>query len=134
MESVELIQPGMRREQVYCVGEDQTALHIGSGSARVLATPWMIAYMERTARDLLAEYLPAGYSSVGVWVNVRHLAPTPVGGNVQTIVEVSEVDGTRVTFHVSARDEQEIVGEGLHQRIVIEEARFLRRVKAKQAA
>lgn len=134
MEISEQIQPGIRREQTFRVGEDQTALHIGSGSARVLATPWMIAFMERTARDLLAECLPAGYSSVGVRVDVRHLAPTPVGGSVRAVVEVSEVDGMRVTFRVVADDAQETIGEGLHERVVIDEARFLRRVTAKQGA
>ena len=79
MEFVEILHVGMAREETFVVASEHLAAHVGSGSARVLATPWMIAFMERTARDLLAEALPEGYSSVGVHVNVRHLAPSPAG-------------------------------------------------------
>jgi len=97
----------------------------------VLATPWMIAFMERNARRLLGERLPAGYSSVGSHVDVRHLAPTPVGGRVRVRAEVLAVDGWKVEFVIQAWDEQELIGEGRHQRVVIEEERFLRRVARK---
>ncbi len=113
------------------VGEQQLASHVGSGSARVLATPWMIAFMERVARDLLAEHLPQGYSSVGARVDVRHLAPTPLGTRVRARAEVIGVKGNRVDFAVQAWDEWEMIGEGSHQRVVIEEARFLRRLAQK---
>lgn len=125
------IVPGLTREDTYLVVEEHTAVHVGSGSLRVLATPWMIAYMERTARSLLGEYLPEGYSSVGVRVDVRHLAPTPVGSQVTARAEVLSVDGSRVYLRLEARDQVETIGEGEHQRVVIDEARFLRRVEAK---
>ena len=133
MEVDDWVQPGMSKEQEYWVEEQFTAVHVGSGSLRVLATPSMIAFMERTARDLLEQILPQGYSSVGVHVDVRHLAPTPMGGHVRVNCEVTGVDGSRVDFRVEVRDETELVGEGLHQRVVIDVARFLRRVEAKQA-
>lgn len=126
-----LVQPGLFLEETFLVGEEQSALHVGSGSSRVLATPWMIAFMERTARNLLAQHLPEGFSSVGVLVNVRHLAPTPVGATVRARSEVLEVEGMRVTFEVKAWDHADLVGEGQHQRAVIDEARFLRRVASK---
>jgi predicted thioesterase len=131
MDLKDLFQVGMAKEKVFHVEEQNTALHVGSGSSRVLATPWMIAFMERAARDLLAEYLPDGFSSVGVLVNVRHLAPSPVGSSIRTRAEVQEVEGFTVTFNVQAWDEREKVGEGQHQRVVIDEARFLKRVAAK---
>lgn len=131
MERDNLIKPGMTREEIFLVDEDKTARHVGSGASRVLASPWLIAFMERVAHRLIAEHLPDGYSSVGVHVNVRHLAPTPVGSQVRVRAEVTEVDGTRVTLLVQAWDHVELVGDGSHQRMVIDQERFLRRVGAK---
>jgi predicted thioesterase len=128
----DLIRPGMQREETFQVEEEHAAIHIGSGASRVLATPWMIAYMERVSHRLLAEHLPEGYSSVGVLVEVRHLAPTPVGSAVRVRAEVSELADQRVTLTVRAWDEREQVGEGRHQRAIIEQARFLRRVEKKR--
>src|SRR5512134_2044644 len=125
MDYAELFPPGLAREDNFQVEEDQTAIHIGSGSLRVLASPWLIAFMERVARQLLAERLPAGSSSVGVRVDVRHLAPTPVGGTIRARAEVISVEGRMVFFSVKAWDNQELVGEGQHQRAVIDEERFL---------
>lgn len=134
MDLTELIRPGMSREETFPVGDEQTAIHVGSGSSRVLATPWMIAFMERVSHRLLAERLPQGTSSVGVLVQVEHLAPTPVGAEVRVRSEVQQVERNRVTFAVEARDSQELVGQGTHRRVVIDEARFLRRVESKQQA
>lgn len=127
----DLFPPGMRREKTLTVSEEHSAAHVGSGSLRVLATPWMIAYMEQVSRDLLAEALPAGFSSVGVHVDVCHLAPTPVGSPVTVRAEVLAVDGRQVSLRVWAEDAVEPVGEGRHVRAVIDEARFLKRVAAK---
>ena len=131
MNLAELIHPGMYKEEAFVVEEKYIATHVGSGSSRVLATPWMIAFMERVAHRLLAEHLPEGYSSVGALVNIRHLAPTPVGCSVRVRSEVKEIDGMRVIFSVQAWDEIEQIGDGQHQRVVIDQARFLRRVEGK---
>jgi fluoroacetyl-CoA thioesterase len=125
MDLEKIVQVGMAKEMTFLVEEEHLAIHIGSGSARVLATPWMITYLERTARLFLAELLPEGYSSVGVHVDVRHLAPTPFGGTVRT-------RGVKIDFSVEAWDEHEHVGGGSHRRVVIDEARFLRRVAKKE--
>jgi len=134
MELTDFFQPGMAREDQYQVEEAHTAIHVGSGSYRVLATPWLIGFMERTARRLLAEHLPEGYSSVGVLVNVRHLAPSAVGSRLRVLAEVVAIDGWGVTFNVQAWDDQEHIGSGQHQRVVIEEARFLRRLAKKTSS
>ena len=131
MELAETFEPGMIGEDTFVVEQQHLAVHVGSGSAGVLATPWLIAYLERVAHRLLVERLPAGYSSVGVWLEVRHLAPTPPGNRVRARAELVEIEGPRVTFAVQAWDETELIGEGRHQRVVIDEARFLRRVSAK---
>ena len=132
MDINEVIQKGMIREEMFQVAEEHTAIHVGSGGSRVLATPWMIAFMERVAHRLLAENLPAGESSVGVLVDVRHLAPTPIGAAVRVQVEIVTVDGAQVTFSVQAWDQAEKIGEGRHQRVLINEARFQRRVEGKK--
>lgn len=131
MELTNFLQPGMKREETFTVEEIHSAQHVGSGASRVLATPWMIAFIERNAHRLLAEILPQPYSSVGVLVNVRHLAPTPVGSRLHVSAEVVEIDGLKVTFKVQAWDEQEQVGDGFHERFVIDPHRFLNRVEKK---
>ena len=131
MELTDIIKPGMAREETFLVDEDKTARHVGSGASRVLASPWLIAFMERVAHRLIVEHLPEGSSSVGVHVDVRHLAPTPVGRRLRVRTEVIAVDGLKVTFAVAAWDDQEQVGLGEHLRVVIDEARFLKRVASK---
>jgi fluoroacetyl-CoA thioesterase len=132
MDLNEILQPGMYKEETFQVANEQTAIHVGSGASRVLATPWMIAFMERVSHGMLAAKLPRGYSSVGVVVNVRHLAPTPVGDRVRVRAEITSIDGWRVNFHVEAWDSKEQVGTGEHQRFVIDEQRFLKRAAAKR--
>ena len=134
MEWMEKIVVGMKEEQEFVVEEQYTAGHVGSGSLRVLATPSLIGFMERVACDLLERNLPDGYSSVGVWVDVHHLAATPVGVKVRVACQVSGVDGRKVDFQVNAWDEVEKIGEGRHQRVAIDVSRFLQRLQAKLPA
>ena len=131
MEIIELIHPGMTREDSFPISLENSAIHLGSGSSRVLATPWMIAFMERVSHRLLTCCMPEGYSSVGTHLDVRHLAPTPVGATIRDKAEVLSVDGNRVYFKIEAWDNLELIGEGTHERVVIDEARFLRRVEKK---
>ncbi len=131
MDLMEKITLGLSEEQEFVVQEEHTAGHVGSGSLRVLATPSLIGFMERVARDLMERNLPEGYSSVGVWVDVHHLAATPVGAKVRVSCQVIAVDGRKVDFSVQAWDEVEKIGEGRHQRVVIDVGRFLQRLQAK---
>ena len=133
MEINELIQPGMTRVDSFPIDIKNSAIHLGSGSSRVLATPWMIAFMERVSHRLLTCCLPEGYSSVGTHLDVRHLAPTPIGATIRVKAEVLSVDGIRIYFKIEAWDNLEKIGEGTHERVVIDEARFLRRVEKKIA-
>jgi fluoroacetyl-CoA thioesterase len=126
------IHPGLSREETFTVEENHAASHVGSGGSRVLATPWMIAFMERVAYRLLKEHLGEGESSVGVLIDVRHLAPTPIGANIRVKAVVELRENSQITFTVTAWDQFEKIGAGRHQRVVIDEERFLRRVSAKQ--
>jgi fluoroacetyl-CoA thioesterase len=96
----------------------------------VFATPMMITAMENAALNAIREYLERGESAVGTAVDIRHLAATPVGHQVTAQAEVTGVDGRRVTFKVSARDNTEEIGNGTHERMVVD----LRRLDAKLAA
>ena len=131
MQLTDLFHPGMTNEETFVVEERQLAPHVGSGTLRVLATPWLIARMEGVSHRLLAKHLPEGYSSVGIHVDMRHLAPTPLGDTVRIQTEVLSVDGWTVSFAVRAWDTREPIGECKHERFVIDEARFLKRVAAK---
>lgn len=122
---------GMSFEQTFLVEEEHLAKHIGSGSVRVLATPWLIAFMERVSHQLLAKQLPEGYSSVGFIVDIQHIAPSPLGSTVKIRANVVEVSGLQVSFEVMAWDEYEQIGRGRHIRVVIQPERFLKRVASK---
>lgn len=124
---------GMQREDTFVVQEQHSASQVGSGSLRVLATPILIARIEKNSHLLLAEHLPPGLSSVGAQIQIRHLAPSPIGSTIRVRSEVKTVDGLRVVFFVQAWDQEEEIGTGEHTRFIIEADRFLRRVAAKAA-
>ena len=98
----------------------------------VFATPWMITAMENAALNAVREYLDPGESAVGTIVNIRHLAATPVGHQVTAEAEVTKVDGRRIEFKVSARDEIEEIGNGTHERMVVDMARLDKKLAAKK--
>ncbi len=125
---------GAMREERILVTPDNTINFLGVEGGRVLGTPYMIGYMETTARDLIKEHLPEGEDSVGTLVNVKHLAATPIGMSVRFTAEVIAINGRRVTCRVEAWDEAEKVGEGEHERFVINVRRFAARAQAKAAA
>ncbi|HEY7342056.1 MAG TPA: thioesterase family protein [Ktedonobacterales bacterium] len=118
----------MRGEASLVVGEAQTAAAFGAGGVLVLGTPVMIGLMENAAWQLVQPELPEGESTVGTLVNVRHLAATPMGGHVVATAELIEIDGKRLVFRVSARDDTQLIGEGTHERYRIVLERFLARL------
>lgn len=123
--------PRIAHELRDVVREDMTITFLGDGVPPTLSTPAMILQMERAARLLLEPHLDDGESSVGTAVNVRHLAPTPLGMEISARATLTAIDGRRCTFAVECYDEREKVGEGEHERFVISVARFAPRVVAK---
>jgi fluoroacetyl-CoA thioesterase len=113
------------------VGPEHTAPRVGSGRIAVLATPVMINLIEAAALAAVEHLLPAGHQSLGIRLDVRHFAATPVGLRVTATAEVTRVEGRTVTFKVEARDEREPIGEGTHERVVVNVARFDQRVQRK---
>jgi predicted thioesterase len=124
---------GAHGEQTILVTSEVATSFLGVDSARVLSTPHMIAYMERTSRDAVLPFLDAGHDTVGTQVNVSHLAAAPIGMSVTFRAEVTAVTDRRVEFRVEAWDEKEKVGEGTHERAIINVAKFATRLAAKQA-
>lgn len=125
---------GTAREQKLLVTGEVAVDFLGLEEARVLGTPYLIALMEITARNSVKDLLDPGQDTVGTLVNVKHLAATPIGMQVTFRTEVLEVDDRRIVFKVEAFDEKEKIGEGVHERFVIDVARFASRVQSKLAS
>jgi fluoroacetyl-CoA thioesterase len=113
------------------VGEQHTAPRIGSGRIRVLATPVMINLIEAAALGAVEQSLPEHHQSLGTHLDVTHVAATPVGMRVRATAEVIRVEGRTIYFRVRAEDERELIGEGTHERVVVNVERFDRRVQEK---
>jgi len=128
---MDALKPGLQGSATLVVGEEHTAPRIGSGHVHVLATPVMINLFEAAALDAIERLLPAGQQSLGTLLNVRHIAATPVGMRVTASAEVLGVEGRTVRFRVAARDEKELIGDGSHERVVVNVAKFDLRVQKK---
>jgi predicted thioesterase len=128
------IMPGLAAESSREVTPSESAAHLGSGTVGVYATPAMVAFVERTCQQLVQPMLPAGQSTVGTGIEIRHLAPTPIGAVVRVRAEVTSVEGREIVFHAQVWDETELIGEAEHYRAVIDVDRFMKRVEAKRGA
>lgn len=125
------ITVGMKGTVSTLVEREDTAYEVGSGSLLVYATPCMVALMEGAACEAIAEAIPEGKTSVGTALDIQHLAATPVGLEVRAEAEVTEVNGSTITFQVTAYDEAGKIGEGTHKRAIITTQRFLDKVYSK---
>ena len=119
-----MLEKGIKGHGEELVTMELTASHIGSGTLRVLATPMMIALMEKTSRISVKPYLEEGEETVGIHVNVSHVASTPIGKKVWCDTELIEIDRRRLVFKVAVYNDNGLVGEGTHERFVIDVARF----------
>ena len=126
------VEVGMRTSWQRRVDAEMTADRWGNKGVLVLATPHLVGLLEATAVRAIADQLEPGWSTVGTHIDLHHLRATPVGDTLVLSAEVTEVDGRRVTFHVRADDSGGVAGEGTHERVLIDLARFLQRVGARQ--
>jgi fluoroacetyl-CoA thioesterase len=122
---------GLQGSAELLVGAEHTAPRIGSGLVAVLATPVMINLIEAAALAAVEHLLPEGHQSLGIHLDVRHFAATPVGMRIRATGELTGLDGRTLTFKVDAQDEKEAIGGGTHQRVVVNVARFDQRVQTK---
>jgi len=130
---MDALKAGLRGNAELVVGDEHTAPRVGSGRVRVLATPVMINLFEAAALEAVERLLPPGHQSLGTVLNVRHIAATPVGMRVTAMAQVLEVEGRTIRFRVEARDERELIGDGTHERVVVNVAKFDQRVQRKLA-
>ena len=126
------LQPGVSMTKRIAIDIDRTISFMGE-DARVYATPLMIRDMEMVCRDLIMQHADVGEDSVGIEVGVKHLAAALPGMTVEVTATVKSVDGRRITFDVSAKDDIEQVGAGMHARFVVDTAKTVERLKAKAA-
>jgi fluoroacetyl-CoA thioesterase len=127
------LTPGLTGTAELVVGEEHTAPRVGSGRVRVLATPVMINLMEAAALNAVEHLMPAGHQSLGIRLEVGHYAATPVGMRLRATAELVRLDGRTLAFRVEAHDERERVGDGAHDRVVVDVARFDARLARKLA-
>ena len=131
--STEKLKAGLKGASELVVAEQHTAPRVGSGRVHVLATPVMINLFEAAALAAIEHLLPPGSQSLGTRLDIQHVAATPVGMKVQAFAVVREVNGRTVRFHVEARDERELIGDGTHERVVVNVEKFDERVQRKLA-
>lgn len=125
------MQTGIKGKETLLVTEANTALAMGSGTLPVFATPAMAALMEHTAYTSLEPYLEEGQGTVGTLLDIRHTAPTPVGMTVTCETTLTEIDRKRLVFQVTVSDSKGMIGEGVHERFLIDNQRFLSKAKEK---
>ena len=114
------------------VTAENTALALKSGSLKVFATPAMIRLIEQAAAELVEKNLPPESTSVGIALNVKHIAPTPIGMNVRAEVKIVSVDGRKVVFDVAAFDERDEIGRGSHERFIVGREKFQLKADSKR--
>ncbi len=122
---------GLVGEASLLVTQADTAASLGSGLVSGFSTPTLVTLIETASVAAIREYMPPGQTSVGIEVNLKHLAPTPVGMRVRAKSELVEIEGRQLKFEVEAWDEREKIAEGIHKRALVDSVRFDQRLKAK---
>ena len=125
------MQPGLTGNAELVVGDEHNAPRVGSWRVLVLATPVMINLIEAAALAAIEHLLPPGYQSLGTRLDVRHIAATPVGMKARATAVVTKVEGRTVQFRVEAHDEKDLIGDGTHERVVVNVEKFDARVQKK---
>ena len=128
---MDAVKEGLKGRVDLTVGDEHTAPSVGSGAIHVLGTPVMINLMEAAALDAAEHLMPKDHQSLGIHVDISHVAATPIGMKVHATAEVTAVEGNRIRFRVEAHDEAEMIGEGTHERVVVNVGRFDKRVQKK---
>ena len=123
-----MLAPGIKGREKITVDESKTAAALGSGILPVFATPALIALMEKACADSVQPFLPLEESTVGILINVKHTAATPLNMEVHCESELIEIDKRRLIFQVKAYDEKGIIGEGVHERFIVNKTSFMDKV------
>ena len=130
----ENLSVGLQSELTLLVSPEHLASRWGSGGVNVFATPHMVGLMEQASVRAVDRHLPSGYRTVGVHVDVRHMAATPMGHHVTARATLQEIDGRRLVFHVVAEDAAGTIGEGTLERMIVDLQRFITRAMSRAHA
>ena len=125
---LEELKVGMTNKFEKTVSEDDTAKQLGSGTIEVFSTPMMVAMMECAAKDVVQPFLEEGFSTVGISLNIKHMAATKINKKVWAIAELVEIDRKRLVFKIDAFDEDKKIGEGTHERFIIQNSKFIEKL------
>jgi predicted thioesterase len=125
------IPVGIIGKQEMMVARKDTAAQYGSGLIEVFATPAMVGFMEGTAQLSVQFYLPKGFITLGIEINIKHLKATPVGMKVFCESKLINIDGKKLTFEIKTWDEKGDIGTALHHRYIIETAKFMEKLQSK---
>lgn len=123
---------GMTHEKTLKTGPEHSARHFFPDLPDVFGTPYLVGLFEGVSAELMAPHLGPGEQSVGISMNLKHLAPTPLGMEVRARTEITQVEGRKLTFKLEAFDEKEKIGEAVHERFIINVEKFNQRVEAKK--
>ena len=126
-----MIEIGIKGHKEQTVTQEMSAARVGSGLVDVFATPMLVALVEQTCYESVLPHLDEGQGTVGTLVNVSHVSATPIGMRVWCDSELTEVDRRRLVFSVKAYDECGLIGEGTHERFVIDTAKFMEKLNGK---
>ena len=126
-----MIETGIKGHKEQIVTPEMSAARVGSGLVDVFATPMLVALVEQTCYESVLPHLEEGQGTVGTLVNVSHLSATPIGKRVWCDSELTEVDRRRLVFSVKAYDECGLIGEGTHERFIIDTAKFMDKLNSK---
>ncbi|OPL07817.1 MAG: thioesterase [delta proteobacterium ML8_F1] len=125
------LEAGLKHVSEKIVQQSDTATVFGSGDMSVFSTPMMVGLMENAAMKAVGDYLEEGCQTVGIHLDIKHLAATPVGMKVRAEAELVEVKGKQLVFKVEAYDEKEKIGEGIHRRFIVDKTSFMEKTQAK---
>ena len=124
---------GMTHEKFLKTGPEHSARHFFPHLPDVFGTPYLVGLFEGVSAELMEPHLSPGEQSVGIAMNLKHLAATPLGMEVRATTEITQMEGKKITFKLEAFDEKEKIGEAVHERFIINEAKFNQRVEAKKS-
>ncbi len=125
------MEVGIKGDKQIIVTENLTAKMAGSGTLEVFATPYMVALMEATAYESVEPFLEEGQGTVGTKLEISHMAATPVGMEVICKSELVEINKRKLVFKVEAFDKKEKIGEGIHERFIVDNEKFIRKANSK---
>ncbi len=126
---IKVLENGIKGKAGCFVDESKTAKVVGSGNVNLLSTAIMVALMEEASWTSVAPHLEEGQGTVGIKMDVKHIKPTPIGMSVTAESELTEIKGKRLVFRVTASDEQGLIGEGVHERVIVDESSFEQKAK-----